>query len=58
MMDIMDIALKDRQGVSGRCIHAHTFSTMIVVKVYHAYYERSIFSLFDDIFIILIHLKL
>ena len=55
---MMDIALKDRQGVSGRCIHAHTFSTMIVVKVYHTYYERSIFSLFDDIFIILIHLKL
>ena len=35
-----------------RCIRAHQSTTMVVIIIYCAYFERLYFSLSDDIFII------
>ena len=55
---VMNILRIDTGSLGAHCIQVHTFLTKIVVMVYHTYYERSHFSLFDDIFVILIYLKL
>ena len=34
-----------------RCIRAHQSTTMVVIIIYCAYYERLEFSLSDDVFI-------
>ena len=48
----------DTGSLSTHCIQIHNFLAMIVVMVYYTYYESLHFSLFDDIFVILINLKL
>ena len=48
----------DTGSLSMHCIQIHTFSTIIVVTVYHTDYDRLPFSPFDDTFVVMINLKL